>query len=157
MGPEVVQRMERSAPVFGPAFHYFSNIVKGFLTYKKKSVICTGRVWKWEGRLLQMAVANGRYFGNGLCATPDADLTDGKFHVAIFGELTLWDYLKNLGNLKNGRKITHPQVSYYTTQVLRIESEEECGIEADGEFVGMAPVTVRVLPGSLRFLVPPDS
>jgi YegS/Rv2252/BmrU family lipid kinase len=155
LGPEVVQNMERSSSVFGPGFNYFKQIIKGFLSYVKKEVSCTSSKWQWKGKLLLMAVANGRYQGNALCMAPDAKLSDGQFQVAIFGDLSLWDYLKNLGNLKKGVKINLPQVNYYEAQEVLIESNDSCGIEADGEYVGLAPATIRVLPKAIHFLMPP--
>jgi diacylglycerol kinase family enzyme len=53
-------------------------------------------------------------------------------------------------------KINLPQVSYYTTNEVLIESNDSCGIEADGEYVGLAPATISILPKALRFLMLPD-
>ncbi|MBT8206526.1 MAG: hypothetical protein KJO20_14235 [Eudoraea sp.] len=100
-----------------------------------------------------MAVANGRYFGNAICIAPDARLTDGQFQVSIFGDLSIWDYLKNLGKLKKGVKINHPQVSYHEAHEVLLESKDPCGIEADGEYVGLAPATLSVLPEAISFLM----
>ena len=156
LGPEVAQNLERSSSVLGPGFNYFKHIIKGFLSYVKKEVSCTSSTWQWKGKLLQMTVANGRYYGNGNCIAPDAKLTDGQFQVAIFGDLSIWDYLKNLGNLKKGVKINLPQVTYYDANEVLLDSNESCGIEADGEYVGLAPATISVLPKAICFLMPPD-
>jgi YegS/Rv2252/BmrU family lipid kinase len=155
-GPEVAQNLEQSSSVLGPGFNYFKHIIKGFLSYVKKEVSCTSSTWHWKGKLLQMAVANGRYYGNAICTAPDAKLTDGQFQVVIFGDLSIWDYLKNLGNLKKGVKINLPQVSYHDANEVLLESNDSCGIEADGEYVGLAPATISVLPKAICFLMPPD-
>ena len=131
------------------------HILQGFIGYEKKQVRCTSGGWQWAGRLLQMAVANGRYFGNALCIAPDARLSDGQFQVAIFGDLSLWDYVRNLGNLKKGAKIRHPQVQYRTAAQIALESQAPCGIEADGEYVGQLPATLSAVPKAIRFLAPP--
>ena len=156
LGSEVAQNLERSSSVLGPDFNYFKHIIKGFLSYVKKEVSCTSSTWQWKGKLLQMAVANGRYFGKAICIAPDAKLTDGQFQVAIFGDLSIWDYLKNFSNLKKGVKINLPQVSYHDTNEVLLESNASCGIEADGEYVGLAPATISVLPKAICFLMPPD-
>jgi len=154
LGPHVVQDFEKSSNALGPKFNYFWHIIKGFLSYDKKEVICTGNTWQWNGRLMQMAVANGRYFGNAICVAPDAKLSDGQFQVAIFGDLSIWDYLKNLGKLKKGIKIVHPQVYYHDVDELLIESTNSCGIEADGEYIGLAPAIISVLPKAISFIMP---
>ena len=152
LGPEVVRKMEQSTSILGPEYHYFWNIIKGFLSYKKKLLSCSSKSWGWKGRLLQMAIANGRYFGSAICIAPDARLNDGQFQLCIFGNLSIWDYLKNLGRLKKGIKITHPQVNYHQVGEILLESEEPCGIEADGEYVGLTPASISVLPETLFFL-----
>lgn len=154
LGAEVAQNIGQSSIVLGPGFNYFSHIIKGFLKYNKKEVSCTSGSWHWKGKLLQMAVANGRYFGNAICIAPDARLGDGQFQLAIFGNVSIWEYLKNLGNLKKGVKINHPQVSYYNTHEVRIDSKDVCGIEADGEYVGLLPAKLSVLPNAISFLMP---
>ena len=154
LGAEVAQNIAQSSSFLGAGFNYFKHIIQGFFAYQKKEVNCTSNKWQWHGKLLQMAVANGRYFGNAICVAPDAILSDGEFQLAIFGDLSVWDYLKNLGSLRKGKKISHPQVSYHKTQEIRIESKEACGIEADGEYVGQLPTTITVLPQAIRFLMP---
>ena len=156
LGPEVVLSMEQSPVILAPGLKYFVHIVKGFLRYVRKEVKATGSQWQWKGRLLQMVVANGQYFGNALCVAPDAQLTDGLFQVAIFGDLSIWDYLKNLGNLKRGARISHPQVHYYNAREVLLESTDSCGIEADGEYVGLAPATISIIPRAVSFLMPAD-
>jgi YegS/Rv2252/BmrU family lipid kinase len=153
LGPEIVQKIERSSNVFGSKINYFKHILKGFLSYDKKEVSCTSDTWQWKGKLLQMAVANGRYFGNAICVAPEANLIDGRFQVTVFGDLSIWDYLKNIGKLKKGVKINHPQVHYHIAKEITIASENSCGIEADGEYVGMAPAVIRVLPNNINFLI----
>lgn len=154
LGAEVVQNMEQSSSFFGPGYNYFKHIIKGFLTYEKKEVSCKGTTWHWKGKLLQMAVANGRSFGNGICVAPDARIADGRFQVAIFGDLSIWDYLKNLRNLKRGVKVDHPEVHYHDAKEVLVESSGACAIEADGEYVGLAPATISILPKTIRFLLP---
>jgi YegS/Rv2252/BmrU family lipid kinase len=156
LSPEVARKVAETSSVLGPGFNYFRQILSGFSGYEKKEVRCTGGSWQWTGRLLQMAVANGRFFGNAVCIAPDARLADGQFQVAIFGDLSVWDYIKNLGNLKKGAKIKHAQVHYYPSANLQIKSSEPCGIEADGEYVGLVPATFSIMPKVIRFLRPAD-
>ncbi|UCD62166.1 MAG: diacylglycerol kinase family lipid kinase [Flavobacteriaceae bacterium] len=156
LGAEVAQNLEQSSSVLGPGFNYFKHIIKGFLSYAKKEVSCTSSTWQWKGKLLQMTVANGRYFGNAICIAPDARITDGLFQVSIFGDLSIWDYLKNYGNLIKGVKINLPQVCYHSAREVLIQSNDSCSIEADGEYVGLAPAVIEVMPKAISFLMTPD-
>ncbi len=156
LSAEVVQGMEGSSGLLGAGFQYFREILRGFFTYRKKEVRCTAGDWQWEGPLLQLALANGRYFGNGICIAPDARVADGKLAVAVFGDLSLRDYLKNLGRLKKGIKIDNPEVTYHQAAEVVLESSDPCALEADGEYVGPAPATISLLPKALRFVMPPE-
>ncbi len=156
LSSEVVQNLEQSSSALGPDFNYYKQIIKGFLNYVKMEVNCIFCTGQFKGKLLQMAVANGRYFGNGICIAPDAQLADEQFQIAIFGDLSLWDYLKNFRNLKKGVKINHSQVSYHEAKKVLIESNDSCGIEADGEYVGLAPAIISILPKAIFFLMPFD-
>ena len=154
LGPEVIQGMEGATGRVGARLTYFLHIFRGFLRYRKKEVQCSASTWEWQGNLLQMAVANGKYFGNALCIAPDAQPANGQFEVAIFGDVRIWDYLKNLGKLKKGIRINHPEVSYHTAKEIKLKCKESCGIEADGEYVGLLPATIRIRPKALSFLMP---
>jgi diacylglycerol kinase family enzyme len=68
----------------------------------------------------------------------------------------MWDYIKNLGNLKKGVKINHAEVSYFDANEVQLQSTDPCGIEADGEYVGFAPATISIWPKALRFLMAPN-
>ena len=154
LGPEVVKTMESSSKMFGSSIAYFSSIIRGFLSYEKRSVHCEADEWQWQGKLLQVAVANGQFFGHGICIAPEASIQDGLFHVSLFGEISLFDYLKNLGNLKKGIKINHPAAHYFTAKEIKITPvNDQCGIEADGEYVGESPVIIKVLPDAIKFLM----
>lgn len=156
LGPEVVKIMEGSRKIFGSKATYFSAIIKGFFSYEKRVIKCESDDWSWEGPLLQMAVANGRFFGDGICVAPDALINDGVLHVSLFGELSLMDYLRNLGNLKKGKKINHKGAHYFTTKQLKITSTDimSCGIETDGEYAGESPAIITLVPSAIKFISP---
>jgi len=155
LGPEAVLIKERAPKILGPEIAYYKSIIQGFMSYDRKPIHCTGDDWQWTGSLLQMAIGNGRYFGNGMCVCPDAKVDDGLFQVALFGDLSLKDYFKNLGNLKKGNHLNHPDAHYFKTKMIQIENsgDQPCGIEADGEVVGYAPATISVVPNAIEFLM----
>lgn len=156
LGPEVVQSLEQSSSPLGPGFNYFKHIIKSFFSYTNKEVSCESDTWQWQGKLLQMAVANGRFFGNAIHIAPGARLTDGHFQIVIFGDLSIWDYLKNFSNLKKGKQIMHPQINYHYGKQLILYSGDACAIEVDGEYVGLAPASISILPKAISFLMPPE-
>lgn len=158
IGGDVVVRVNgvhRRKKILGGKLTFFLSILITFLTYKHKKVSISWEGFRWEGTVLSLVVANGRYFGSGLGIAPEAKLDDGMFEVVIFANLSIMDYLRNYSKLRKAEKIDHPEVFYHRTNQLMVESDGSLVIvEADGEIEGQAPIVYTCLPGSLPFLVP---
>lgn len=140
MGGMVSEMVNHSSRTWGANLIYFSSILKAFAKYKHQTIRLEAADLSWEGKVLSLCMANGRYFGSGLCIAPEADIADGVAELVLIGDVSIWDYLKNLINLKKGRKIKHPEVSYHKTDFCKIETQVPCPIDMDGEFVGYTPL-----------------
>lgn len=153
IGAEVVKRVNSSSKFFGPGITFFWAIVRTFFSYTNQPITCEADNWKWEGKINSLVIANGKYFGSGLCIAPEADPCDGKFAIMISGDIGLADYLKNVSKIKKGKVLNHPKVAYKTARSLRVTSPSlGCFIEADGEFIGGVPVTVSVVAKGIDFI-----
>ena len=153
IGGQVVRTVNQNNRFLGPDLSYKKAIIQSFLTYKHVKVRLTSEAYQWEGPILSLCMANGRYFGSGLCIAPQADVADGQIQLVILGKVTLMDYLKNLSRIKKGEIIDHPEIHYGKVSYCRIESiGGECPVDMDGEFVGYAPIEMKVLEHALEFL-----
>jgi len=152
MGYEVMKKVNNSTKNLGANLAYFLGILKTFLSYKNIEIKCETKEWQWEGKIKSLAVANGKYFGSGLCIAPHANPFSDSFAVTIVGNVSIWTYLLKLVPLKLGKFIKHPAVTYDLTKQLTITSEIPCGIEADGEVLGTTPATFEILPNAIQFL-----
>ncbi|ELR71033.1 hypothetical protein C900_03163 [Fulvivirga imtechensis AK7] len=154
MSAEVVKRVNNSSKSLGPELTFFSAIVRTFMDYSNQPVACHTPGWQWSGKANSLVVANGKYFGNGMCIAPDADPADGQFSVMISGDVKLIDYLRNVVKIKRGKKVDHPQVLYRAANELHITSaSDNCFIEADGEFIGTLPVNIFMKKEQLNLLI----
>ncbi|QSE97979.1 diacylglycerol/lipid kinase family protein [Fulvivirga lutea] len=153
IGAEVVKRVNSSSKWFGSNFTFFTAIIRTFFTYKNVSVNCKADDWEYEGKVNSIVAANGKYFGSGLCIAPNADPSDGSFSVVISGDISISDYLKNVNKIKKAQILDHPQVQYKTAKQLELTSNETCGIEADGEYIGQLPATISIDERKIKFLV----
>ena len=154
MGAEVVRKVERSRNQLSPKFIYFNAIVQTFFRYRHKSVVIKAGDWEWQGPIMTVAIANGKYFGNGLGISPHADPTSGTFAVTILGKVGVIDYLRNLGTLKRCQKVSHPHVCYRSATSLRVIPQTiSSPIEADGEFLGQLPLEATIVPQAIDFVV----
>lgn len=153
MGPEVVGKVLSSGRPFGSEVAYYKSILNTFLTYKPMVVKATTDSWSWEGKLRTLAIANGKYYGHGLCIAPDAVLDDRLLSVFICGNVSVLDFIMHTGTLKKSRHIHLPDVLYQTANAIDIESESPCPVEGDGEVLGWLPAKVTISPRQLDFLI----
>jgi len=152
IGGYVSQRVNNSSKLFGSKLSYMKAIILTFLTYRHRSVRITADDFSWEGKVLLVVMANGKYFGSGLCIAPQAAPDDGKMQLVLLANVSLFDYLKQQGKVRRGEIIDHPEVKYLESTSCTIEPLEECTIDMDGEFVGYGPIKTRVERNGLRFL-----
>lgn len=116
-----------------------------------------------RGRLLQVAVGNGRYVGGGAPLLPNADLFDGQLDVVVSWADTPLRRLKYAWKLRSGRHVegddTEP-LRGTSVSVLVRGSALVKGIPGinDGELTDPATThTWKLDPAAWRLLVPHDS
>jgi diacylglycerol kinase (ATP) len=128
-------------------------IFRSLLTYSVQKVRIFDSDWTYEGSVMSVCMANGKYFGSGLCIAPEAELNDGIAEIVIIGNVGIWDYLNKVPLLKKGRKINHPEVIYKKSTSCTIESQTPMPIDMDGEFVGYTPLTMDMIQKRIKILV----
>lgn len=153
IGPDVVKRINTSDRVFGATFAYFSSIVLSFLRFKPVAIVVKTNVWTWSGKIRSFAVANGKYFGSGLCVAPNAKMNDGIFETFTCGDVSVLEFIRYSGALKREKMIQHPKVFYNKAQRVELSSPEDVMLEADGELVCTLPATIEIIPQRLNFLL----
>lgn len=152
MGPSVVRGVLSSGRAFGSQVAYFQSILKTFFTYKPSLLKARAADWTWEDRVRTFAVANGGYYGNGLCVGPEAVLDDGVFEVFACGPVSVLDFILHSIPLKRGKHVKHSKVRYFKAETVDLTSPSPLEIEADGEIVGWLPAEVRMSGSRLRMV-----
>ncbi len=106
----------------------------------------------YEGRAVNLVVANCRFFGGGMQVSPRSNPADGVLDVTVFtGPKT--DSFTMLPRVYRGRHLPHPNIVELKGRRVGLEAETPFDIEADGEALGTTPATVEVLPRVLRLKV----
>jgi len=150
---EVAKRVNEGNKAYGPNVAYYSATVKSFLNYRKKQIKVSSADFNYEGNVLLLSFANAKYFGSGLGIAPHAKVNDGKMALTLAGDVSLFDYLKNVGKLRKCAYLKHPGIVYDEAESMNIEPiGEPCYIEADGELVGKLPLKVSMLHKEIKFL-----
>jgi len=132
---------------------YIVALLKTLFTYRNTPVTIKIDGKELEARVLLIAVGNGRRFAGGLRILPTADAADGLLDVCIVGDLNKMETLAQLPRLFNGTHVNHPKVTMCRGRRVTITAQRPINSQADGEPLGVTPVTFEVLPGQLLVLI----
>ena len=99
-------------------------------------------------------VGNGRLYGGPFPFFKHAALDDGLLDVIVFKRLGYLEIIKYLQDVVFSSDIRVPEIEYFQTRRLRVQSDQSVPVELDGELVGNCPVEFSLQERSLRVLVP---
>lgn len=110
--------------------------------------------------VVNLCVANARYFGGGMKIAPKAKLADGKFDVVSVGDLSAARIFGNAPRLYLGahlgmKEVGHALAAKVTARA--VNPNETIQVEVDGEIPGVLPATFQILPKALRVRCPVKS
>lgn len=150
IGAKVVERLQKRSRLLPGRSSYLWQSLRTLVTFKnpKVDLDADGRIQK-AATIITMVVANGRYFGGGMCIAPDAILDDGILNTVQVGGLGRIEAMRKLQETFGGQRIDHPEVHYSTCKTLHASSLSRVPIEADGELVGFLPASFEIMPRAL--------
>ena len=106
------------------------------------------------GRMHDVVVANGRYFGGGMKICPGASPDDGLFDVLLIGHVTKADLVRTMPKIFRGTHLPHPKAELLRCAVVTVDAPEALPVELDGEQPGTTPARFEIVPRALRIRVP---
>jgi diacylglycerol kinase (ATP) len=154
-GTEAAIAAEPHKRRFGPIGYAIGALVSGFRVQGKHLTITVdGDRVPDRGRVLQVAVGNGRFVGGGAALLPEADPADGLLDVAVVFSHTRRERLLYALSLGLRRHHRLDEVDYRRGSEVAVEGPDlQCS--NDGEITdSRSGYSWRVEPGVLRMLVP---
>lgn len=141
--------------VSGPGAYIIStvvNLIKGISRPLK--VILDGEIV--DGEFSMICACNGRYYGGGFYAMPDAVPDDGMLDFLIIKKLTRIEFIQLIGKFKKGRYKELPEkfVRYHRGKTLRVGGQSNIRINVDGELENGLVAEFTIAPKMLRFIFP---
>ncbi|MCI2422224.1 YegS/Rv2252/BmrU family lipid kinase [Saccharopolyspora sp. K220] len=103
--------------------------------------------------LLQLSVANGRYFGGGQLAAHDSGIDDATLDISVMRQGTLRDLISVVRDLKRGA-LDSEHVETFRTVRVDVATEPNLPINVDGELVDGTPQRFSVARNALHVVVP---
>jgi len=109
-----------------------------------------------EDEVLLYLISNTASIGGFKKIAPGADVSDGYLDVIIIKKSEMQDLAQIFINIFRGEHVNHPNVVYFKTKKITVESkeQEDITIDIDGEYGGKLPATYEVVPNAFRVIVP---
>jgi YegS/Rv2252/BmrU family lipid kinase len=156
LGANTVRLMNYSPKLLGSSASFIAAALQVFVTFKYPYVKVISDAVHWQGRITLVAFANSQYFAGGLGIAPGASPFDDKLKLVIVEDIPTTEFIKNIPNLKAAKPIDHPKIHYFDAKNVIVEPADQRSVyvETDGEFLGVAPVEVSLIPSKLNLLIP---
>lgn len=140
--------------VLGRMAYYFEGIKElGKQKFDPLQVRIKSDEYENEEDILLFLVSNSSSIGGFKKLAPEADILDGLLDVVIIKKSAITDLANIFMNILTGDHINHPNVIYYKTKSVYIESSSIVPIDIDGEYGGELPARFEVIPKALRILI----
>ena len=98
-----------------------------------------------------VTICNCPYLGLGFAVAPDSDPTDGTLNVAVFSGMGQLQVVRYFLSVARHRPRPEPRVELRTAKRVTVSGVRHAlPAHADGEAIGVTPVTFEVRPGVLR-------
>jgi YegS/Rv2252/BmrU family lipid kinase len=154
MSGAIAQRANDTTKALGGKISYLIATLAVFARWQVSDVQVSVDDARREGRMHDVIVANGRYFGGGMMIAPEASSDDGLFDVLLIGDLTKRDLMVTLPKTYKGKHLPHPKAELLRGRTVTVEAAAPLPVELDGEQPGTTPVRFEVVPRALRVRVP---
>ncbi|MFC1904086.1 diacylglycerol/lipid kinase family protein [Chloroflexota bacterium] len=156
-GATVVEASKKIPNYLGRKINYLPHFFGGFgslLNYKNKCITINVEGEAEEVCVCAMVlIANGTYFGGGMCLAPDAKPDDGLLDMVIFGDMGKSELMQVWPMTYKGRHLSSNKIRLRRIRNVTFHCSEQILVEADGELLGEGPVSFSILPSALTIVV----
>jgi diacylglycerol kinase (ATP) len=154
MSGAIAQRANATTKALGGKASYLWALFAVFARWSASEMHVTVDDEERRGRMFDVVVGNGKFFGGGMKICPDASPDDGLLDVLTIGDVTKLDLVSTMPRIYRGTHLPHPKAELLRGRIVAIESEPAVPIELDGEQPGTTPARLEALPSRIRLRVP---
>lgn len=108
-----------------------------------------------EGDYLFTIMANGKWYGGGFNAAPNAKLDDGEIEVVRIKTVPIYKFLELVGAFRKGDHIAlHDLVSTQKCKKIKVISGKQIDLNIDGETMPVIDPVVEIVPSAVKIILP---
>ncbi|MGI9649452.1 MAG: diacylglycerol/lipid kinase family protein, partial [Acidimicrobiia bacterium] len=100
---------------------------------------------EYRGDAISVIMANGQFFGNGMNVAPKATVISGRIDAQVISARKRQAPLL-MRKAARGLHLGHREVQRLGGVEFSLETKDPWPVEADGEYLGLTPLSGRVLP-----------
>lgn len=138
--------------VKGPVAYYLS-LLKNLISFSPQRLKIHLDEETVDIRGFVAAVCNGKFYGGGMMMAPHASYEDGKLDVIVVKEMNKIVLLKVFPAIYKGEHINRPEVLYYKSTKVIIETDTPMAIQTDGEIAGETPEEFFLYRGKVKIML----
>lgn len=154
MDSDANARANRMPPKLKRAGGYLLAALQALIAFKPVQMTVITAQGELKRTAFFMAVGNARSYGGGMQITPRARPDDGLLDICLVNKLNKLKLLAWMPTIFSGSHLRLKQVEYFQTNRVRIETERELPLYADGDYACQTPVEIGILPRALRIIAP---
>lgn len=133
---------------------YVAGLISVIFTSRPKAIKMKADNIEVSDSILLVAVANGKYYGGGMKAAPDAVIDDGLFDICFISHIAKIKMFFLFPLFMKGKHKIIREVKFYRASRVTIEAEKPIYINIDGEIIQDTNVTFELIKGGLAIAMP---
>jgi YegS/Rv2252/BmrU family lipid kinase len=142
-------------PLIGGAGGYVISTALNFFRGINRPLRVTVGDQVFDGSMALFCACNGQHYGGGFHPVPEARPDDGRLDFLLVPEVSRLTFLRVIMPYAKGRFRDYPRlIRYLRGDSALLESGEEFVVNVDGEILRSRRLSLRLLPGGLRFFCP---
>lgn len=130
-------------------FAYPFGIIKLLFKYKWHKIYVKHKV---DSTGYFVIMANIKYYGGEYKIADKANIRDGLLDLVIINRKNPWNIIALIFSFVTGKLNRFLKREYYQIKEAYIYSHHKMEIQVDGEVLGIAPVTVKIIPKALNVI-----
>lgn len=103
--------------------------------------------------VLLFLISNSSSIGGFKKIAPKADVLDGLLDIVIVKKSDVGNLANIFFNIFSGEHVNHPNVIYFKSNKIKLNTTNDVNIDIDGEYGGKLPATFQVVPKAFKILV----
>ncbi len=107
-----------------------------------------------ELKLLLAAIANGKFYGGGMLAAPEAKIDDGLFDICLISEASRFQILSLFPKYIRGEHGQLKEVQFLRGKKIKIESSEDLRLNIDGEIFPSFNIEFEIIEKGIKVIFP---